>query len=65
MPTTFGVILMGLLLVGMVVGLVLWVRDASRRRGSTSTGAGDGSAPFDENRAAAEQTRTVDRNGWV
>jgi len=65
MPTMFGLVLMGVLLVGAVAGLVLWARDASRRRGSRSTGAADGSAPYDEDRAAAEQARTVDRNGWV
>ena len=52
MPTTFGLVLMGVLLVGAVAGLVLWARDASRRRGSRST-------------QAAEQTRTVAGNGWV
>jgi len=52
MPTTFAAMLMGLLLVGAVVGLVPWVGDVARRRGSRST-------------QAAEQTRTVAGNGWV
>ena len=64
MPTTFGIVLMGVLVVGMVVGLVLWVRDVSRRR-HTASRSSEGAVPYDENRAAAEQSRTVDRNGWV
>jgi len=65
MPTTFGIVLMGVLVVGMVVGLVLWVRDVSRRRSHMAPRSSERAVPYDENRAAAEQSRTVDRNGWV
>jgi hypothetical protein len=65
MPTTFGMILLSLLLVGTVVGVVLWARDASRRGGSAPTRSKNGAVPYDEDRAAAEQARTADRHGRV
>lgn len=65
MPTTFGMVMVAVLVVGMVAGLALWVRAAVRRRGSSPTSSANGVTPYDENRAAAEQTRTVDRNGWA
>ena len=63
MPTVFGMVMLGVLLVGLVVGLVLWVRQVQRRRHPERRGVGP-EAPYDGNRAAAEQTRTTDRSGW-
>jgi uncharacterized membrane protein len=63
MPTVFGMVMLGVLLVGIVVGVVLWVRQVQRRRHPERRAIGH-EAPYDENRAAAEQTRTGDRNGW-
>jgi uncharacterized membrane protein len=63
MPTVFGMVMLGVLLAGVVVGLVLWVRQVQRRRQPERRAIGR-EAPFDENRAAAEQARTTDRSGW-
>ena len=67
MPTVFGMVMLGVLLVGLVVGLVLWVRQVQRRRHPERRAVGravGSEAPYDENRAAAEQARTTDRSGW-
>ena len=53
MPTTFGVIVLVLLAVGVVVGLVLWVRGEQRRSGETKRPVGN-EAPFDAEAAAAQ-----------
>ena len=65
MPTVFGMVVLGLLVVGTLVGLVLWGRNATRERRRIASIRSGAEVPYDENRAAAEQTRTVDRNGWV
>ena len=66
MPTVFGMVVLGLLVVGAVVGLVLWGRNATRDRKRDQQQRRSGpEVPYDENRAAAEQARTVDRQGWV
>jgi hypothetical protein len=62
-PTTFGIIMLGVLVVGVVVAVVLWVRQVQHRRHPERRAVGP-EAPYDENRAAAEQTRTTDRSGW-
>ncbi len=65
MPTVFGMIVLGLLVVGTVVGLVLWGRNATRDRKRYQQHRSGPEVGYDENRTAAEQTRTVDRQGWV
>ena len=64
MPTVSDDVL-GLLVVGTIVGLVL----GAGRRCATGSGThrirSGAEVPYDENRAAAEQARTVDRQGWV
>ena len=65
MPTVFGMIVLGLLVVGTIAGLVLWGRSAVRDRKRDARIRSGSEVPYDENRAAAEQARTVDRQGWV
>jgi len=65
MPTVFGMVVLGLLVVGTLVGLVLWGRYATRDRKRDQQRRSGAEVPYDENRTAAEQARTVDRQGWV
>ena len=68
MPTPFGLVLLGVVVVGAVVGVVLLVRQSIRRNkapshGGPSRGTGP-EAPWDENTAAAQRIRETDRGGW-
>ena len=62
MPTTFGIVAMGLMLVGAVVGLVIWGVQITRRTASKRARTAHPDAPFDENTAAAMNVRSADRN---
>ena len=48
-----------------MVGLVLWGRNATRDRKRYQQHRSGPAVGYDETRTAAEQTRTVDRQGWV
>lgn len=39
MPTPFAVVILGLMAVGVLVGLVFWVRAAQRRSNASTSGA--------------------------
>lgn len=56
MPTTFGFVMMGLLVVLALVGVVLWVRQVKARRTDTSRRALR-EAPFDEESAGSHQAQ--------
>ena len=62
MPTTFGIVAMGLMLVGAVAGLVIWGLQITRRAASKRARGSHPDAPFDENTAAAMNVRSADRN---
>lgn len=64
MPTTFGIVALVLLAVGVVVGLVLWVRSTQHRSGEVRRPAGH-EAPYDAEAAAARQARNFDGHGSV
>ena len=61
-PTTFGIVAMGLMLVGAVAGLVIWGLQITRRASSKRARGSQPGAPFDENTAAAMNVRSADRN---
>ena len=61
-PTTFGIVAMGLMLVGAVAGLVIWGLQITRRVASKRARGSHPDAPFDENTAAATNVRSADRN---
>jgi hypothetical protein len=63
MPSTFGIIVLGLALVAVIAGLVIWALQNSRRTGSTQPRGSHPDAPVDENTAAALNQRAADRNG--
>ena len=62
MPSTFGLVVLGLGLVAVVVGLVLWGLQATRRTGSPQVRGSHPDAPVDENTGAALNVRAADRN---
>jgi hypothetical protein len=51
MPSTFGIIVLGLALVAVVAGLVMWALQNSRRTSSASPRGSHPDAPVDENTA--------------
>jgi hypothetical protein len=61
-PTTFGVIVLGLLVIGGVAGLVLWARGIQRRSSESKRHVGS-EAPFDAEAAAARQARNLGNSG--
>ena len=63
MPTTFGIVALGLMVVGTIVGLVIWARQITRRTASKRARSSHPDAAFDENTAAAQNVRSADRNG--
>lgn len=62
MPTTFGLVTMGLLVVLALVGVVLWVRQVRARRTDTARRP-VGEAPFEEESAASHQAQRVQGPG--
>ncbi len=63
MPSTFGIIVLGLALVAVVAGLVMWALQNSRRTSSASPRGSHPDAPVDENTAVSLNQRAADRNG--
>lgn len=58
MPTPFAVVALSAVVLGAVVGLVLWAR-AHRRRSSPSSAPGGREAPYSAEASAANQARAV------
>lgn len=65
MPTTFAIVMLGLLVLGAVAGVVLWARQYIERRHSTPAPGPGTDAPYNAETAAAQHLRMTDRNGWV
>ena len=61
-PTTFGIVAMGLMVVGAIAGLVIGGLQITRRASSKRARGSLPGAPFDENTAAAQNNRSADRN---
>ncbi len=56
MATTFGIVMMGLLVLLAVVGVVLWARQVSARK-ARRTRRPTSEAPFEEESAASHQAQ--------
>ena len=64
MPSTFGIVVLVLLAVGVVVGLVLWVRGEQRRSSEVKRPVGN-EAPFDAEAAASRQAKNLGGPGSI